>query len=104
MSETIAVLDVGKTNVKVALFEEGKLLWERSSPSKVLPGPPYPHEDVETAWSFALSALREAAAAHKIDAIVPTAHGAAGALIAEERLAAPVMDYEFGGPDEIEAD
>jgi sugar (pentulose or hexulose) kinase len=102
MSETIAVLDVGKTNVKVALFNEGKLLWEKSSPSKVLAGPPYPHEDVETAWSFALAALREAGAAHKITAIVPTAHGAAGALISDEGLAAPVMDYEFAGPEEIE--
>jgi sugar (pentulose or hexulose) kinase len=102
MSETIAVLDIGKTNAKVALFKEGRLLWEKSSPSKILAGPPYPHEDVETAWAFALAALREAGAAHKIDAIVPTAHGAAGALINDDGLAAPVMDYEFAGPEEIE--
>jgi sugar (pentulose or hexulose) kinase len=104
MSEAVAVLDVGKTNIKLALFDEGKLLWEKSTPSRVLPGPPYPHEDVESAWSFALDALSEAARAYRISAIVPTAHGAAGALIGEADLAAPVMDYDFPDVEEIEPD
>ena len=104
MGEAVAVLDIGKTNVKLALFEEGRLLWEKSAPNRVLPGPPYPHEDVDGAWSFLFDALREAARAHKIGAIVPTAHGAAGALIGESELAAPVMDYEFAGVEEIEPD
>jgi sugar (pentulose or hexulose) kinase len=104
MSEAVAVLDVGKTNVKLALFEEGRLLWEKSTPSRVLPGPPYPHEDAEAVWSFALAALKEAHAAHTISAIVPTAHGAAGALIDDNGLAAPVMDYEYPAVEEIEPD
>ncbi|MCG2626683.1 sugar kinase [Bradyrhizobium sp. WYCCWR 13023] len=104
MSQTVAVLDIGKTNVKLALFDEGRLLWEKSAPNRVLPGSPYPHEDVESGWSFFLDALREAARTHRIGAIVPTAHGAAGALIGESNLAAPVMDYEFKGIDEIEPD
>src|SRR5579883_3374020 len=104
MGEAVAVLDIGKTNVKLALFDEGRLLWEKSAPSRVLPGPPYPHEDVDGAWSFLLDALRQAALAHKIGAIVPTAHGAAGALIGESDLAAPVMDYEFAGVEGIEPD
>lgn len=104
MSQTVTVLDIGKTNVKLALFDEGRLLWERSAPNCIRPGPPYPHEDVESAWTFFLDALREAARTHQISAIVPTAHGAAGALIGENELAAPVMDYEFTGVDVIEAD
>ncbi|MBR0724386.1 sugar kinase [Bradyrhizobium manausense] len=104
MSQTVAVLDIGKTNVKVALFDNGRLLWERSAPNRIRPGPPYPHEDVESAWNFFLDALREAARAQQISAIVPTAHGAAGALIGESELAAPVMDYEFDGVDVIEPD
>lgn len=104
MSQTVAVLDIGKTNVKLALFDEGRLLWERSAPNRIRPGPPYPHEDVESAWTFFLDALREAARAHQVSAIVPTAHGAAGALIGENELAAPVMDYEFTGVEVIEAD
>lgn len=104
MSQTVAVLDIGKTNVKLALFDEGRLLWETSAPNCIRPGPPYPHEDVESAWTFFLDALREAARTHQISAIVPTAHGAAGALIGESELAAPVMDYEFTGVEVIEAD
>lgn len=102
MSQTVAVLDIGKTNVKLALFDDGRLLWEKSAPNRVLPGPPYPHEDVESAWTFFIDALREAARTHQISAIVPTAHGAAGALIGENELAAPVMDYEFTGVEGIE--
>jgi sugar (pentulose or hexulose) kinase len=104
MSQTVAVLDIGKTNVKLALFDEGRLRWEKSAPNRMMPGPPYPHEDVESAWDFFLDALREARRTHQIDAIVPTAHGAAGALIGETDLAAPVMDYEFTGVDTIEPD
>ncbi|MDA9442548.1 sugar kinase [Bradyrhizobium sp. CCBAU 51745] len=104
MSQTVAVLDIGKTNVKLALFDRGRLLWEKSAPNRIRSGPPYPHEDVESAWSFFLDALREAAGTHQINAIVPTAHGAAGALIGEGELAAPVMDYEFTDVDAIEVD
>jgi sugar (pentulose or hexulose) kinase len=104
MSQTVAVLDIGKTNVKLALFDEGRLRWEKSAPNRMRPCPPYPHEDVEGAWDFFLDALREARRTHQIGAIVPTAHGAAGALIGETDLAAPVMDYEFTGVDTIEPD
>jgi sugar (pentulose or hexulose) kinase len=104
MSQTVAVLDIGKTNVKLALFDQGRLLWEKSAPNRVLPGPPYPHEDVEAAWTFFLDALREARRVHKITALVPTAHGAAGALIGTSDLAAPVMDYEFPDVEQIEVD
>ena len=104
MSQTVAVLDIGKTNAKLALFDEGRLVWEKSAPNRILPGPPYPHEDVDGAFAFFLAALREAGRAHRIGAIVPTAHGAAGALIGENDLAAPVMDYEFGDVEQIEPD
>ncbi len=104
MSQTVAVLDIGKTNVKLAVFDEGRLRWEKSAANRMRPGPPYPHEDVESAWDFFLDALREAGGTHPIGAIVPTAHGAAGALIGETELAAPVMDYEFTGIETIEPD
>jgi sugar (pentulose or hexulose) kinase len=104
MNETVAVLDIGKTNAKLALFNQGRLLWEKSTSNRILPGPPYPHEDVDGAWTFFLAALREAGRAHRIGAIVPTAHGAAGALIGADDLAAPVMDYEFPDIEQIEPD
>jgi sugar (pentulose or hexulose) kinase len=104
MSGAVAVLDVGKTNVKVALFDEERLIFEKSTPNRIAPGPPYPYEDVEAAWSFALEALGEANRGRKIAAIVPTSHGAAGALIGAKELAAPVMDYEYIGVEDIEGD
>jgi sugar (pentulose or hexulose) kinase len=103
MSQAIvAVLDVGKTNVKLALFDQGRLLWEKSTSNVILPGPPYPHEDVDSAWAFFLAALSEAARGHKIGALVPTAHGAAGAVIGASGLVLPVMDYEFPDVEQIE--
>jgi len=99
-----AVLDVGKTNVKLVLFEGTATLWQSAMPNRVLPGPPYPHADVEAIWRFFLAGLAEAARLHAIDDIAVTSHGATLALVGEEGLALPVMDYEFAGVDDIEAD
>jgi sugar (pentulose or hexulose) kinase len=99
----VAVLDIGKTNVKLELFNaERALLWERSIPNIVLPDPPYPHADVEAIWAFLIGALADANNAHPIGVIVPTTHGCAGALIDEAGLMLPVLDYEFAGVEAIE--
>ena len=99
MKRITAVLDVGKTNVKVLVFERDRIVFRRTAPNNVLPGPPYPHVDTEAIWRFALIGLREAAAAHAIECLVVTAHGASVTLAGAEHLAAPIMDYEFAGPD-----
>ena len=103
MNGVTAVLDIGKTNVKVATFtREGALVWERTMPNRMVPEPPYPHADVENVWTFLLDALAEANKVSGIAAIVPTTHGCAAALVDESGLVLPVMDYEFTGVDEIE--
>jgi sugar (pentulose or hexulose) kinase len=103
MNGVTAVLDIGKTNVKVATFtRDGALVWERSMPNRVVPGPLYSHADVETIWAFLLAALADANSVERIAAIVPTTHGCAAALIDVSGLVLPVMDYEFAGVDEIE--
>jgi sugar (pentulose or hexulose) kinase len=103
VSGATAVLDVGKTNIKLALFSpDGALLWERSQPNPVRSGPPYPHADVEAIWAFYVAALGDANRAHPIEKIVPTAHGATAALVDDEGLVLPVMDYEYARIDEIE--
>lgn len=103
MDGAVAVLDIGKTNVKLASFApDGALLWERATPNRVLPGPPYPHADVEAIGAFLLAALAEANRAAPVAAIVTTTHGCAGALIDKSGLVLPVLDYEFAGVDEIE--
>lgn len=103
MSGATAVLDIGKTNVKVATFAaDGELLWERVTPNRVVPGPPYPHADVEAIWDFLLKALAETNKVNEIGAIVATTHGCAAALVDDAGLVLPVMDYEFAGVDDIE--
>jgi sugar (pentulose or hexulose) kinase len=98
----IAVVDLGKTSTKVAVVDDaGGVVEERRTPAAVVPGPPYPHLDVERAFAWILGELRALLALHPIETIVPVAHGAAAALLAGDELALPVMDYEFAGPDEL---
>lgn len=104
MAET-AVLDIGKTNLKLVVFDaEGLVLWEKSAPNTPLPAPPYLHANVEAIWHFVLTSLTEAAGKFQIEAIVPTAHGASGVVLGESGLVLPMLDYEDRGPEEIESD
>lgn len=100
----IAVLDVGKTNVKVVVhdLETGDDVFVRTRLNAVVDTAPYPHYDVEGMWAFFLDTLREASASQRIDALSFTTHGAAFALLAGDRLALPVLDYEFHGPDALD--
>ncbi|MEL6644150.1 MAG: FGGY-family carbohydrate kinase [Pseudomonadota bacterium] len=98
----VAVIDIGKTNAKLALVRLSDLseVAVVTRPNTVLPGPPYPHFDVEGHWAFLLEGLASFHAAHGIDAITITTHGASGALLAKDgSLAAPILDYEHDGPD-----
>ena len=102
----IAVVDVGYTNTKIALFSpQGELLAERKAPSLHLPAPPYRHIDPEPMVALCRSALPELDRMLPIDAVVPTAHGAAMACLdAQGNLALPVMDYTSEAPPGIVAE
>jgi len=101
----VAVLDVGKTNVKAVIVdgEQRREIAARTRPNRVLTDGPYPHFDVDGIFAFFLSALKELYAEFGFDAISITAHGASGALLREDGLALPVLDYEFRYPAEIES-
>ncbi len=102
----VAVIDIGKTNAKLALVRLSDLseIVVITRPNSVLPGPPYPHFDVEGHWDFLLDGLERFQAEHGIDALTVTTHGAAGALLCGDgSLAAPILDYEHAGPDEVAA-
>lgn len=99
----IAVVDIGKTNAKLALVRQSDLseIAVVTRPNTVLPGPPYPHFDIEGHWAFILDGLSGFHAEHGVQAISITTHGAAGALIARDgTLAAPILDYEHTGPED----
>ncbi|MBC2835806.1 FGGY-family carbohydrate kinase [Paragemmobacter straminiformis] len=103
----IAVIDIGKTNAKLALvdLEARAEVAVVTRPNKVLAGPPYPHFDTEGHWAFLLGGLKAFQASHGIDAVSVTTHGASGVLLAADgSLAAPVLDYECTGPDDLAAD
>jgi sugar (pentulose or hexulose) kinase len=94
------VLDVGKTNVKLAVLDEqGAVLWDRRCCNRVLDAPPYPHYDVDGIWRWLLSGLGEAAGRYPVDAIVTTTHGACAALLGDSTVALPVLDYEHPAPE-----
>lgn len=98
----IAVIDVGKTNVKLALVDSISLqeIAVLTRPNRVLTNGPYPHFDVEGHWAFFLQGLTRFQADHGVDAISITTHGASITLIGHDGCALPMLDYEFTGPDQ----
>ena len=102
----IAVIDIGKTNAKLALVDLTRLteIAVVTRPNRVIPGPPYPHYDVEGHWAFLCDALAGFHRDHRIDAISVTTHGACAALLDDSGdLAAPILDYEHTYPDATNA-
>src|SRR5690606_39801586 len=102
-TRAIAVLDIGKSNAKLALldFDTRAVLDIRTRKNAVLPGPPYPHFDVDGIFEWFLDGLTAFAGMAEISVIATTTHGAAIAVLGRDGLALPVMDYEFAGPDEV---
>lgn len=102
----IAVVDVGYTNTKIALFSpDGEMLAERKAASRHLAAPPYPHIDPAPMVALCQTAFPELDQILPIDAVVPCAHGAAMACLdAEGNLALPVMDYTSEPPPDIVAE
>jgi sugar (pentulose or hexulose) kinase len=92
----IAVIDIGKSNAKLALVDRVSraTLAVSTVGNAVVSAPPYPHYDVDRVWTWIIDGLREFAVRADIEAIAVTTHGAALALMAGERLALPVLDYE----------
>lgn len=103
----VGVIDIGKTNAKVAAvdldrFEE---IAVRKTANAVLTDGPYPHFDVEHLWAFVLNSLAALNAEHAFEAISITTHGATAVVLdAAGKLALPVLDYEFTGPDSLAAE
>ena len=72
----VAVLDVGKTDVKLlAISPQGRPLSVRSAPSEMRRGDPYPSCDTEHIWRWMMAALADLGERFAIQAIVPTSYG-----------------------------
>jgi sugar (pentulose or hexulose) kinase len=100
----VAVIDIGKTNAKLALVDMASLseIAVRKMANAVVQIGPYPHFNVEALWQFILQGLAELQREHGIDAISVTTHGACAALLdGVGNLALPVLDYEFDGYSQV---
>ena len=99
---TVAVIDIGKTNAKLALVDLDSLseIAVRKTPNAVLADGLYPHYDIDGLWTFILGGLKKFQNEFGIDAISVTTHGVAAALLGKNgELAMPLLDYEHDGPD-----
>lgn len=99
----VAVIDLGKSNSKLALVDTDTLqeLKVYTTPAAVVDDGPYPHLDQEKIEAFVRHSLTEMARESGIDALTVTTHGATGALLdGDGQLALPVMDYEYTAIDE----
>lgn len=101
-TEVIGVLDVGKTNIKLFVFDrQSRILDQATRPNASLSGSLYLHLDTEGVWQWFLRQLGVMSRRWPIDCLVVTTHGAAPALIDEARLVLPILDYELEPPDKI---
>jgi sugar (pentulose or hexulose) kinase len=97
----IAVLDNGKTNLKISVAtQEGVVIESVSLPNTVLPGPPWRHHDLAGLGDWALEQFAALSRRHPIGHIVPVGHGSGGVLVGNDPEAAgggaalPMIDYE----------
>jgi sugar (pentulose or hexulose) kinase len=103
-----AVLDIGKTNVKLLIFGSGgELVCEYSSKNQVVLTGDYPHADIPGIWGWFKKSLLECAHTKQIQELVITTHGATAALVCladseGDGLVMPVLDYEYAGVNQLD--
>ncbi len=104
MADRAAIVDFGKTNLRLLVVDEdGAILDAHTAPNHPAPAPPYLHLDTAHVWDWLCGALRAAAADHALAAIIPTSYGSTAALVTDDGLALPVMDYEAEPPPAVGA-
>ncbi len=97
--DALIVLDIGKTNVKLALVDAaGRQLAQARRSNAILEDGPYPHHDTEGIWQWMLATCRGFAKQANVSAIVPVTHGATAALVDDGGLVLQVLDYEAALP------
>jgi sugar (pentulose or hexulose) kinase len=99
----IAVVDIGATNSKVALFDAGlQEIARRKTDTVHHEGPPYRHVDAQRIVEFAVGAISELDRVLPADVIVVSAFGSTLGCVDEAgELATPIMDYLAEPPAEI---
>ena len=107
----IAVIDVGKTNVKLVVTDRaGAVLEMASAANPVRPGPPWDHHDLPSLGPWVMETLAGLARRHPVAHVIPTGHGVGTVLVGADPdggdgsgTALPMMDYEQPCPEEVDA-
>ncbi len=107
---SIAVLDIGKTNVKLCAADAAGAVHETlSHPNAAREGPPWRHHDLEGLGRWVATSLAALARRHPIAHVVPVGHGSGGVLVGDDPeapgggAALPMIDYEGPCPPGIDA-
>ena len=100
----VAVLDIGKTNLKLLVANAAGVAAEQiSRVNDFQLREPYLAIDVAGIVGWLVDALPALAARHDIRAIIPCAHGCTGHLCDASGPVLPMMDYEAQTPPDIDA-
>lgn len=101
----VAVFDVGKSNVRLSAVDDaGVALATLERQNTVESSPPYPHFDADALYAWLLDGLATLARDFDIQSVVPVTHGACAALLDDDGLVLPIMDYEFPGVSDLDSD
>lgn len=105
MDRSVVVLDVGKSLVKLTLWDEetGTLIARRTLPNRSVETKRYRALDPAYIESWLEPTLKAFATLGPISAIIPVGHGAAAAVIRGDALAHPPIDYESRVSPEVRA-
>jgi sugar (pentulose or hexulose) kinase len=99
----IAILDIGKTNLKLLVAsDDGWPLETLSIRNAANASGPYPSYDLAGLEAWFLDALAEVSQRHAIGALIATAHGCGAVLVDGERPVLPMMDYDAVSPPAID--
>src|SRR5260221_3143972 len=99
----IAVLDIGKTNLKLLVAsDDGWPLETLSIPNAANASGPSPSYDLAGLEAWFLDALAEVSQRHAIGAVIATAHGCGAVLVDGDELVLPMMDYDAVSPPAID--
>jgi sugar (pentulose or hexulose) kinase len=99
----IAVLDIGKSNLKLLIAsDDGWAIETISAPNAATSSDRYLAHDLGALEAWFLDALAEVVRRHAIGAVVATAHGCGAVLTDGQSAVLPMMDYEAISPPEID--
>ncbi|MCV9967242.1 FGGY family carbohydrate kinase [Pararhizobium sp. BT-229] len=104
---TIAVLDVGKTNVKLnAVTASGAILETLSVPNPVVQDGLWKHHDLQALSDWMFENFAGLCGRHPLSTFVSSGHGSGGVLVgsdpdAGDGTALPMIDYEQALPDDV---